>query len=168
MRVAKMYVRLATEQDIPCIMPIFSYARSYMADSGNANQWIDGYPSGQKILADIGRGDFYVIEEKECGIVGCFCFYIGEDPSYAVIEKGEWLNDKPYGVVHRLASNGKVKGIAACCFDWCFSHCRNIRIDTHRDNKTLQHILSKFGFLYCGIIHVENGTERLAFQKEIK
>ena len=145
MRVAKMYVRLATEQDIPCIMPIFSYARSYMADSGNANQWIDGYPSRQKILADIGRGDFYVIEEKECGIVGCFCFYIGD-----------------------LASNGKVKGIAACCFDWCFSHCRNIRIDTHRDNKTLQHILSKYGFLYCGIIHVENGTERLAFQKEIK
>ena len=40
-----------------------------------------------------------------------------------------------------------------------------IRIDTHRDNKIMQHNLLKYGFTYCGIIYLANGDERLAYQK---
>lgn len=49
--------------------------------------------------------------------------------------------------------------------DYCFALCSNIRIDTHRDNKIMQHNLSKHGFTYCGIIYLANGDERLAYQK---
>ena len=41
----------------------------------------------------------------------------------------------------------------------------NLRADTHRDNRIMQHILQKHGFRYCGIIYLLNGDERLAYQK---
>ena len=44
---------------------------------------------------------------------------------------------------------------------WSFSQIDNIRIDTHRDNKPMRHLLEKYGFTYCGIIYLLNGDERL-------
>jgi len=41
----------------------------------------------------------------------------------------------------------------------------NIRIDTHKDNRIMQHNIEKHGFTYCGIIYLANGDERLAYQK---
>ena len=40
-----------------------------------------------------------------------------------------------------------------------------ISIDTHKDNLIMQKFLSKNGFDRCGIIYVEDGTERIAYQK---
>lgn len=42
----------------------------------------------------------------------------------------------------------------------------NLRADTHRNNRTMRHLLEKSGFRYCGIIHVADGSERLAYQLE--
>ena len=48
---------------------------------------------------------------------------------------GNWLNDAPYGVVHRIASDGTVKGAASFCLSLrAFSQCHNLKIDTHQDN----------------------------------
>lgn len=44
-------------------------------------------------------------------------------------------------------------------------HCQSLRADTHADNKIMQHLLEKNGFARCGIIHVEDGTPRVAYQK---
>ena len=30
----------------------------------------------------------------------------------------------------------------------------NIRIDTHLDNRIMQHVIKKYGFTYCGIIYL--------------
>jgi RimJ/RimL family protein N-acetyltransferase len=49
--------------------------------------------------------------------------------------------------------------------DFCFAHDSNIRIDTHRDNQIMQHVILKQGFTYCGIIYLLSGDERLAYQK---
>jgi RimJ/RimL family protein N-acetyltransferase len=49
--------------------------------------------------------------------------------------------------------------------DYCFAHATNIRIDTHRDNHIMQHVIQKHGFTYCGIIYLLSGDERLAYQK---
>ncbi|MBR1526072.1 MAG: hypothetical protein IJ640_05360 [Prevotella sp.] len=49
--------------------------------------------------------------------------------------------------------------------DYCFGITDNIRIDTHRDNRIMQHLMQKEGFTYCGIIYLDNGDERLAYQK---
>lgn len=100
-------------------------------------------------------------------ILGTFCFIQGEDPTYRTIYEGAWLDDEPYGVIHRMATGGKQKGVSAACLDWCSQRCDNIRVDTHNDNKIMQRILTKHGFQRCGIIYVQNGTERIAYQRRI-
>ena len=88
------------------------------------------------------------------------------DPTYAKIEDGQWLNDEvPYGTIHRLASAGDRRGVASEVIAWCLEHCESLRADTHADNKIMQHLLEKNGFVRCGIIHVEDGTPRVAYQK---
>lgn len=97
---------------------------------------------------------------------GAFAFILGPDPTYAKIEDGQWLNDTlPYGTIHRLASAGKRPGVASDIINWCLEHCESLRADTHADNKIMQHILEKNGFTKCGIIHVADGTPRIAYQR---
>ena len=95
-----------------------------------------------------------------------FAFVLGPDPTYAKIEDGQWLNDAlPYGTIHRLASAGKRPGVATDVINWCLEHCESLRADTHADNKIMQHLLEKNGFTRCGIIHVADGTPRIAYQR---
>ena len=71
-----------------------------------------------------------------------------------------------YRVVHRLAGDGSVKGIGSACLEWAFGQCGHLRIDTHGDNRVMQNLLKKSGFVYCGIIHVEEDDDpRLAYEK---
>ena len=88
--------------------------------------------------------------------------------TYAKIYEGKWIDDvQPYHVVHRIASYPDAHGIFSSIMDFCLSHDRNIRIDTHRDNKIMQHNILKHGFTYCGIIYLLSGDERLAYQKMV-
>lgn len=160
-----MKIRKARLEDLDIIMDAYRYAREFMQKTGNANQWIDGYPARELIVKDITDRNCYVCVDPVFGIAGVFYFRIGEDRTYARIEEGHWLNEEPYGVVHRIATNGKVRGVADHCLHWCFRQCGNMRIDTHRDNRVMQHILEKNGYTACGIIYTDNGTERIAFQK---
>ena len=41
----------------------------------------------------------------------------------------------------------------------------HLRIDTHEDNLVMQHVLEKNGFTKCGIIYLESGDPRLAYEK---
>lgn len=161
-----MEIRKASLTDLDVLMDIFAYARRFMQATGNGNQWVNGYPARELIADNIAQGNTYVCEEGE-SVLGTFYFLQGEspEPNYWKIYKGAWLDEAPYGVIHRIASSGKRKGIASYCFDWCFKQCGNIRIDTHRDNKVMQHLLEKSGFVRCGIIYLTNGSERIAFQK---
>lgn len=163
-------VRVAVIDNLDEIMVIYDYARGWMAENGNPNQWINGYPSREVIAQDISKGVSHVIV-SEGKIVGVFSFIIGEDPTYKIIE-GEWLNDKPYGTIHRIAAAHGVKGVADVCLDYCHAICRkggmDIRIDTYKDNAPMQGWIATRGFKYCGIIYIANGTPRRAFQLEIK
>lgn len=159
-----LMIRMAVESDLDTLMGIFDTAKQYMAAHGNPNQWIQGYPSEELIRQQIAQKWCHVCLLGE-EIVGTFCFIPGPDPTYARID-GAWLSDRPYYVVHRIASNGRVKGVTECCLKWCRERCRSLRIDTHRDNLPMQHLLQKNGFRYCGIIRVANGTERLAYQSD--
>ena len=87
------------------------------------------------------------------------------DEDYAVIRDGSWLEEeRPYWVVHRVASYGG-RGAAAWCLDWCWQQCDNLRIDTHRDNLSMQRLLEKCGFGLRGVVSCRHGGERLAYQK---
>lgn len=157
-----MTIRQTTLADLDKVMAIYEFARQSMRASGNKTQWINGYPSLADITADIESGDSYVIEYGG-DIAGVFSFIVGDDPSYKHIE-GAWLNDSPYGTIHRIASDGKVKGIADACLDFCKERVSDIRIDTHADNVPMLRWIAKSGFIYCGIIHVADGSPRRAFQ----
>lgn len=160
-----MRIRKSRIEDLGAIMPIYAGARAFMARTGNPNQWINGYPAEEDIRRDIEAGYHYVIETDDNEIAGAFMFRIGNDPTYDVIEGGNWLNDETYGVVHRLASSSKQRGIAKVCFDYCFSLIDNIRVDTHHENKVMQQGILDYGFTPCGTIYCHNGTPRLAFHK---
>ena len=91
-------------------------------------------------------------------------FIPGPDPTYSYIEDGAWLNDNPYHVIHRIAVAKPGKGYARQMLDWAFERAGTVRIDTHRDNVIMHHILRKYGFEYCGVIYLANGDARDAYQ----
>ena len=161
-----MIIRPTQPTDLPQVMQVYDYARRLMVQYGNPNQWIAGYPSEQAILTDMERGASFVCESENGELVGAFCFLIGHDPTYDSIENGAWLNDEDvYGTIHRLASNGKIKGLTDKVIDWCWSNHNNLRADTHHDNAIMQALLKRNGFEECGIIYVSNGTPRIAYQR---
>ena len=159
-----MEIRQASIKDIESLMEIYDFARNAMQQMGNTNQWINGYPARDVIVNAIENKKQYICLNG-ADIVGTFYFAIEEDVTYHTIYEGEWLNNESYGVIHRLASNGQVRGIGRFCLDWCFNQCGNIRVDTHHDNLIMQHLFLKNGYQKCGIIFVNNGTARIAFQK---
>jgi len=160
-----MEIRKTKMSELDDVMEIYAYARRFMAEHGNPNQWGSTKPPREQIIKDIENGKSYVCVEGET-LAAVFFFDIAPDPTYTIIYDGEWPNDKEYGVVHRIASAGKIKGAGSFCIEWAFEQCGNLRIDTHEDNKVMQNMLKKHGFKYCGIIHLVDGAERLAFQKE--
>ena len=160
-------IRLAEEKDLDEIMKIFAGARKYMEENGNPGQWVNGYPSVELIRHDLNGKCLYVCQSEE-GIEGVFVFIIGVDPDYKSITGGCWKNDEPYGFMHRVASAGRRKGIASFCIDWCFKQCGNLRGDTHKDNKTMQHVFIKNGFEYCGTVYIRGNAPRMAYHKTEK
>ncbi|MDY2662649.1 MAG: N-acetyltransferase [Bariatricus massiliensis] len=158
-----MEIRRAETADLEQIMGIYQYAREFMRQTGNPGQWGENFPPRELIEEDIRVRQCYVCAEGE-ETQGVFAFILGEDPTYAVIEDGAWLNEEPYGTIHRIASAEGAKGVFAGCITYCKGIIDNLRIDTHRDNKVMQHVIEKAGFQKCGIIHVADGSERLAYQ----
>lgn len=156
-------IRAAQLKDMEQILRVYDTARRYMKDSGNPTQWGDDYPARTLLESDIRKGQLYVDEEGGA-VHGVFAFILGKDPTYAVIEQGAWQNDAPYGTIHRVAGDGAVKGVFARCLAFCLCLSGEIRIDTHHDNHTMQHLIEKNGFARCGIIHVEDGSPRIAYQ----
>ena len=159
------YIRKAVPEDLDRLMEIFSIARRFMQTTGNPNQWINGYPQRELIAKEIDTDHCYVVENESGKLIATFCFIKGPDPTYSYIEDGEWPDDSPYYVIHRLASDGSCRGIGKYCFEWCFRQFPCLRADTHADNKVMQRILTENGFRRCGIIYVSNGTPRIAYQK---
>ncbi|MCL2572758.1 MAG: GNAT family N-acetyltransferase [Defluviitaleaceae bacterium] len=162
-----MTIRKTTLQDLPKVMEIYAYAQAYMKESGNPKQWGDVHPPQKVVEADIEAGTSYVcINDNE--IAAVFYFNIEEEPTYKKID-GQWLNQEPYGVIHRIARAPNQKGAGAYAINWCSTQHPNIRIDTHKDNAAMLKLMQNLNFTHCGIIWIEHMDgildERLAFQK---
>lgn len=160
-------IRAARATDMTEIMKVMDAAKQIMRQSGNMHQWGEGYPSEAAIMADMELGGGFVVEDED-ELVGYFAFLPSPETTYAKIYDGQWLDDeRPYHVIHRIASYPEAHGIFSSIMAYCFSREPNIRIDTHRDNLIMQHNIAKHGFAYCGIILLANSDERLAYQKII-
>ncbi len=156
-----MIIRNAAPFDLNEILNIYAIARQFMRDTGNPNQWKNTNPTQETIEKDISDKNLYVLCDGE-DIHGVFAYIEGVDPTYNYIE-GKWLNDEPYSAVHRVASAGKSRGVLKQIMDYAISRTDNIRIDTHEDNKVMQHSLERLGFVRCGIIYLMNGEPRIAY-----
>ena len=156
-------IRTAQEEDLSQILEIYAYAREFMAANGNPHQWGKTNPPRETLEADIAGGKLYAAQNggKICGV---FFFSVGEDPTYRKIYDGKWLSDAPYGTIHRIASNGS-GGLFKACVDFCKMQCPHLRIDTHADNKIMQHVIEKAGFQRCGIIYIADGTPRIVYER---
>ncbi len=155
-------VRKGTFEDLDRILEIYSFAREFMRETGNPNQWKDSEPRAELIMSDLERGDMYVL--CEAGVIhAVWAFIVGEDSTYGHID-GAWLSDEPYGTFHRVASDGTVHDVLTTAIENCgMSH---LRIDTHKDNKVMQHVIEKNGFTRCGIIYLPDGDPRIAYEKD--
>ncbi len=156
-------IRQSRIDDYERILEIYAYARDYMKRTGNPTQWGDTYPDIEMVRNDIKEGLSYVgVDDRD--IAHCvFFFKIGRDSTYDIIEGGEWLNNEEYGTIHRIASDGEYSHTFTPCLEFCKKLIKNIRIDTHEDNKVMQHILEKHGFFKCGIIYLFDNTPRIAY-----
>ena len=158
-------VRKAIASDLSVVLKLIESGRKIMRESGNPNQWGKNHPSTAQLQKDIEDGYSYLLLEEDMAIA-TFAFIPGPDVTYAKIYDGAWVeNVKPYYVIHRVASLPEYHGVMKDILDFCFGVTDNIRVDTHRDNKPMQRCLEKYGFHYCGIIHLLDGDERLAYQK---
>lgn len=159
-------IRPATSFDIPRALAIYHSARQFMRRSGNTVQWVNGYPSEDLIRQDIAQDRAFVVEED--GIAeAVFCYLAGRhvEPTYAVVYGGAWPDDAPYGVIHRLASSGKLRGVMGFCADWVLSRCPVLRVDTHESNATMRSAMARLGCAERGTIILGDETPRIAFQK---
>ena len=159
-----MEIRPTTTSDLDEVMEIYRKARLFMRAHDNPTQWLGGKPTREQIEYDIENKQSFVCTH-DGKIAGVMCFFVGTDPTYAIIEKGRWLSDDTYAVVHRIASSGEYKGTGTFMMEWAFEQFPNVRIDTHKDNYVMQNMLAKLGYTCCGTIYLDNGDPRLAYQK---
>ena len=164
-----MQIRKAKKEDIEEIMEIFSGARIFMAATGNPHQWGEqAWPPRDLILQDIKEEKSYLCFDEDGKVLGSFFYDFGIDvePDYEQIEEGSWERDIAYGVVHRIAVRNQTKGVGTFCLNWAYKQCKLLRIDTHEDNKVMQNLLNKLGFVAKGKVYVgPKKEERIAFEK---
>ena len=162
-----MRIRKAVADDLNQIMDIYADARDFMVQTGNPRQWAaKNWPPQWLIERDIQQGKCHVCEDdQEMTAVFFYDYGTDIDPTYRIIENGQWLGSGDYGVVHRIAAR-KGRGAGKFCIRWAYEQCGHLRIDTHGDNHVMQKVLGELGFSYCGIIHITDDNDpRLAYEK---
>ena len=156
-------IRNAQENDWKVIQSLYAGARQFMALHGNPDQWGNQYPPEVMLLQDIAHEKLYLIYD-EYGTHGVFYFAIEEDPTYDSIYEGDWHRNATYGVIHRIAGDGS-GGVLRAAVEYASGQISYLRIDTHEDNYVMQRALEKQGFVRCGIVRLEDGTLRIAYDK---
>ena len=167
-----MKFQKAKISDIPEIMEIIKEAQKYLKKEG-IDQWQNNYPNSETLKEDIKNNNSYLLK-KENRILATAAIIFGEDPTYNYIEGGEWISEDEYGVIHRaaVAKDYKGRGVISRAFKEAFKlgkskNVSSIRVDTHQENFSMQRAIEKEGFNYCGIIYIEDGSKRLAYEKII-
>lgn len=160
-----LFVRQAVNDDFESILSVYEKAREFMKNTGNPSQWGSTYPTKQMLENDLEKGQLFVVEHLGM-VVGSFVFFVGIEPNYAYIENGEWAKNGEYGVLHKVASDGSVKGVFGSVLAFAKSKADYLRIDTHADNKVMQSLLDKNGFTRRGVVYMrDDGTPRFAYDR---
>lgn len=164
-----MILRKTKLNDIDKVMEIINQAKQYFKNN-NIDQWQEGYPNEESIKEDIMNEEAYVLEDNG-KILGTCMITIQGEPTYHTID-GKWLFNEDYVCVHRIAVDEQYKGagLASIILDQAiamYPNFHSVRMDTHEDNLSMQRFLTKYGFVFCGIITLQNGAPRRAYEKRI-
>ncbi len=163
----EIYIRKALPDDFDEVMRIYADARQFMKENGNPDQWGDSYPSAEMVKEDLSENGHGFVATDGKKLLAAFYFEENaDDPTYREIFDGAWLNDLPYGVIHRIgvAKAGRGRKIGKFCISRTLEQNGNIRIDTHICNLPMQRLLASLGFVHCGSIYLEDGSHRMAYQ----
>ena len=166
-------IRKSCPEDFEQVCRLYAEARQFMQENGNPEQWKDSYPYNDLIIEDVSeKGNGYVAVEGDTILAAFYFKENADDPNYRTIYAGEWLNTLPYSVVHRIGVSKAARGrkIGKRCIEWAIKKSGNVKIDTHRDNKPMQRLLSALGFVHCGTIYVnvDGDKHRMAYQYSLK
>ena len=166
-----MRFRPAQPGDLQEIMKIIRQAQEYLRSAG-IDQWQNGYPSEATIRQDIEQGNSYLLTDNDGAVLGTTVLEFDGDPNYDSIYEGAWLTNSSYGAIHRIAVRNQLKGkgLATKIIDAVEHECQqrgvcSLRVDTHKDNHSMQRMLQKNGFQYCGVIYLADRSPRVAFEK---
>ncbi len=170
-----MEIRKATQTDISALMALFDEARATIAQLG-INQWQNGYPSLAVVREDIALGRSYVVT-VDGALCGTFVLVENGEPTYDKIYDGDWKtgNDsRDYLAIHRVAVAVRMRGMGLSTAIINAAAARagslgraSLRIDTHKGNVVMRRMLEKHGFVFCGVIYLENGDARVAYEKRL-
>ena len=156
-------VRPALPEELDRLMEIYRSAQEFMIRSGNPYQWGRFNPTRAMIRADIQAFRCRAVTQ-DGAVVGVFALCTGADPTYQMIEHGQWGGEGPYVTVHRIASDGSAPGVFRTAVEYCRRLLPVVRVDTHRDNRVMQRKLDENGFVRCGVIRLANGSPRIAYE----
>jgi len=167
-----MEFRKAVETDLNDMINIIRQAQAYFKEH-KINQWQDNYPNVGTISNDIDNKNSYVLLKYD-NIVATVAVSFDGEKTYDSIYEGQWISNNEYAVIHRIAVDNNFKGLGLssqiiknieliCLNKGVYS----IRVDTHEDNLSMQKLLKKNKFQYCGIIYLETGSKRIAFEKTL-
>ena len=165
-----MQIRKAIPADAESIMHNFRQAQAGLRVQG-VNQWQNGYPNMEIVDMDILSGNCLVCVVNTL-IAASFVLTFEPEETYDHIYSGQWISEGQYGVIHRMAAADafKGRGLGAAMIEKAEQIAlsrgiNSIKVDTHRDNNPMQNLLKNNKFEYCGIIYLDDGQERLAFEK---
>ena len=165
-----MKFRKSTKTDVTRIMEIVKQAQEYFKSQG-IDQWQNNYPNEEVINNDINNDESYVMLDED-NIIATTVISFTKEKSYENIIDGQWITNGDYGVIHRIAVDNthKGKGLSHKIIKYAEEVCKqnnvhSIKVDTHEENIPMQSLLKKNGFEYCGIVYLEDGGKRVAFEK---
>jgi NAD(P)-dependent dehydrogenase (short-subunit alcohol dehydrogenase family) len=166
----ELNVRALTE--ITTIVLPFMPKKSYIINSCSIASFVPNarmsvYSATKAYVMSFSRSLRYELKSRKINVTAvCPGPMSTEFLAVAVIEDGAWIGDEHYGVVHRVAGDGSVKGIGTFCINWAYEQCGHLRIDTHGDNMIMQRLVERLGFVRCGTIYVEEDDyPRIAYEK---
>lgn len=163
--------RKATLSDLDQVMEAVEDSREVLRLQGNG-QWQDGYPNRNDFINDINNGRLFVTYLDDPNEIVGVCAITYREEDYHHLYEGKWLTDLPYVVMHRVAIKKKYKGkgLGKKLFEVFIDVAkkegyRSLRIDTHEGNLPMRHIITSFGFIYCGKAILTPDKDRMVFEK---
>ena len=165
-----MEFRLAREIDKIEIEKIYEDGSLKLKSLG-INQWQgQDKPNLDNFKNLIANKNIFVLEDNK-RVVSTVIIY-DYDLDYEKNLDGKWNSPKAYVALHRIGTleSERNKGYGRKIIEFAESYARennfkSVRIDTHRENKSMQNLLKSMNYIYVGLVYLDGKNERLAFEK---